>query len=78
MEGCREAESRLPRDQQDKIAARPKPRSTEEVKEEDFVRFKVKAQLDKSQKDSVLLCKRRLYSTNLDKSQKDYSRSVSY
>ena len=34
MEGCREAESRLPRDQQDKIAARPKPRSTEEVKEE--------------------------------------------
>ena len=43
-----------------------------------FVRFKVKAQLDKSQKDSVLLCKRRLYSTNLDKSQKDYSRSVSY
>ena len=33
MEGCREAESRLPRDQQDKIAARPKPRLTEEVKE---------------------------------------------
>ena len=33
MEGCQEAESRLPRDQQDKIAARPKPRLTEEVKE---------------------------------------------
>ena len=35
MEGCREAESRLLRDQQDKIAARLKPsRSMEEVKEE--------------------------------------------
>ena len=43
-----------------------------------FVRLKGKLNLDKSQKDSVLLCKRRLYSTNLDKSQKDYSRSVSY